>query len=143
MERSLELMRDAKTIAVVGVSSNPTRPSNDIARYLIDAGYTVYLVNPNEEEIFGRKVDAGKAAALNAGVADSRSVVLVFTDANTELERGTLRVLLGHFADPRVGAVGGAKRIRAAGAGACGQEIWYWRYEDLLKRLRRKGKDRK
>ena len=56
MEHSLELMRDAKTIAVVGVSSNPTRPSNDIARYLIDAGYTVYLVNPNEEEIFGLKV---------------------------------------------------------------------------------------
>ena len=56
MDHSLELMRDAKTIAVVGVSSNPTRPSNDIARYLIDAGYTVYLVNPNEEEIFGRPV---------------------------------------------------------------------------------------
>jgi predicted CoA-binding protein len=56
MEHSLELMRDAKTIAVVGVSSNATRPSNDIARYLIDAGYTVYLVNPNERELFGRKV---------------------------------------------------------------------------------------
>src|SRR5688572_6513795 len=56
MEHSLELMRDAKTIAVVGVSSNPTRPSNDIARYLIDAGYTVYLVNPNETEIFGLPV---------------------------------------------------------------------------------------
>jgi predicted CoA-binding protein len=54
MDHSMELMRDAKTIAVVGVSSNPTRPSNDIARYLIDAGYTVYLVNPTETEIFGR-----------------------------------------------------------------------------------------
>jgi predicted CoA-binding protein len=52
----MELMRDAKTIAVVGVSSNPARPSNDIARYLIDAGYTVYLVNPNETQIFGRTV---------------------------------------------------------------------------------------
>jgi predicted CoA-binding protein len=54
MDDSMELMRDAKTIAVVGVSSNPTRPSNDIARYLIDASYTVYLVNPTETEIFGR-----------------------------------------------------------------------------------------
>ncbi|MGE0058873.1 MAG: CoA-binding protein [Dehalococcoidia bacterium] len=56
MEHAVELMRDAKTIAVVGVSSNPTRPSNDIARYLIDAGYKVYLVNPNETEIFGMPV---------------------------------------------------------------------------------------
>ena len=56
MDHSIELMRDAKTIAVVGVSANPTRPSNDIARYLIDAGYTVYLVNPTETEIFGRMV---------------------------------------------------------------------------------------
>ena len=56
MELPLELMRDAKTIAVVGVSSNPARPSHDIARYLIAAGYTVYLVNPTEEEVLGRKV---------------------------------------------------------------------------------------
>ncbi len=56
MEHAVELMRDAKTIAVVGVSSNPTRPSNDIARYLIDAGYKVYLVNPNETEVFGMPV---------------------------------------------------------------------------------------
>lgn len=56
MEREVELMRAAKTIAVVGVSSNPTRPSHDIARYLIDAGYKVYLVNPNETEIFGMPV---------------------------------------------------------------------------------------
>jgi len=48
----------AKTIAVVGVSSDPTRPSNDVARYLIEAGYTVYLVNPTEREIFGRPVFA-------------------------------------------------------------------------------------
>jgi predicted CoA-binding protein len=57
MERSLELMRDAKTIAVVGVSSKPDRASNEVAKYLIDAGYTVYLVNPMEEgEIFGLPV---------------------------------------------------------------------------------------
>ncbi len=56
MEHSLELMRDAKTIAVVGVSSRPDRASNEVAKYLIDAGYTVYLVNPTEEEIFGMPV---------------------------------------------------------------------------------------
>ncbi len=61
MEHSLELMRDAKTIAVVGVSADPTRPSNDVAKYLIDAGYEVYLVNPTEQEIFGQPVYASLA----------------------------------------------------------------------------------
>lgn len=54
----IETMVRARTIAVVGVSSNPQRPSNDVARYLIEAGYTVYLVNPTETEIFGRPVYA-------------------------------------------------------------------------------------
>lgn len=56
MEHSVELIRDAKTIAVVGVSSRPDRASNEVAKYLIDAGYTVYLVNPTETEIFGMPV---------------------------------------------------------------------------------------
>ncbi|RLT41907.1 MAG: CoA-binding protein [Chloroflexi bacterium] len=56
MEHSVELIRDAKTIAVVGVSSRADRASNEVAKYLIDAGYTVYLVNPTETEIFGMPV---------------------------------------------------------------------------------------
>jgi len=53
LELPLRLLRDARTIAVVGISSRPTRPSHEVARYLIDAGYTVYLVNPEETEIVG------------------------------------------------------------------------------------------
>lgn len=52
----IQTIAGARTIAVVGVSSDPYRPSNDVARYLIEAGYTVYLVNPTETEIFGRPV---------------------------------------------------------------------------------------
>ena len=58
LDQALRLMRDARTIAVVGASSDPRRPSNDVARYLIDAGYTVYFVNPNEHEIFEQPVYA-------------------------------------------------------------------------------------
>jgi predicted CoA-binding protein len=56
LDDALRLMRDAKTIAVVGASSDPRRPSNDVSRYLIEAGYMVYFVNPNEERIFGQPV---------------------------------------------------------------------------------------
>jgi uncharacterized protein len=55
MDRAVELMRDARTIAVVGVSSQE-KPANGIARYLIEAGFTVYLVNPFERELLGRPV---------------------------------------------------------------------------------------
>ena len=58
MDRPMELMREARTIAVVGVSAKPDRPSHDVASYLIDQGYTVYLVNPAETELLGRTVYA-------------------------------------------------------------------------------------
>ena len=52
---ALELMRRARTIAVVGVSSDVTRPAYEVAEYLIDVGYEVYLVNPTESgEVLGR-----------------------------------------------------------------------------------------
>jgi predicted CoA-binding protein len=54
----MELMRDAKTIAVVGVSADPKRDSHDVARYLMDHGYHVYLVNPTEQEVLGEHVYA-------------------------------------------------------------------------------------
>lgn len=51
------LLRAARTIAVVGISPRPDRASHEVAAYLVDAGYTVYLVNPTvEEEILGRPV---------------------------------------------------------------------------------------
>ena len=48
-DRPLELMAAAESIAVVGIASDPGRPSNDVARYLIEAGYRVHLVNPTED----------------------------------------------------------------------------------------------
>jgi predicted CoA-binding protein len=52
------LIREARVVAVYGVAGDPSRPSHDVARYLIDAGYEVYLVNPTETEVLARPVYA-------------------------------------------------------------------------------------
>ena len=52
----VELMQSAESIAIVGVSARSDRPSYEVAEYLIEAGYEVYLVNPRETKILGKKV---------------------------------------------------------------------------------------
>jgi len=47
-----------KTIAVVGLSSNPMRASHDVAAYLKATGYRIFPVNPNETEVLGEKAYA-------------------------------------------------------------------------------------
>jgi uncharacterized protein len=50
-----QLLLDAKTIAVVGLSANPDRPSNQVAWYLHHQGYRLFGVNPKcpVPEVFG------------------------------------------------------------------------------------------
>ena len=50
-----KILTDFRVVAVVGASSNPKRPSNQVAAYLIENGYRVIPVNPNSAEIFGEK----------------------------------------------------------------------------------------
>ena len=49
------LLGDVHTIAVVGLSSRPGRPSFEVATYLADHGYRIVPVNPNETEVLGER----------------------------------------------------------------------------------------
>lgn len=54
-EQLTALLQTAKTIAVVGLSSNPMRPSFGVSRFLQRQGYRVIPVNPNETEVLGER----------------------------------------------------------------------------------------
>jgi uncharacterized protein len=48
-----EILRDCRTIAVVGLSSNPARPSYHVAASMQSHGYRIIPVNPNETNVLG------------------------------------------------------------------------------------------
>jgi predicted CoA-binding protein len=49
------ILSEAKTVAVVGISDKPERPSNTVARYLQGRGYRIIPVNPLLTEVLGEK----------------------------------------------------------------------------------------
>ena len=54
-DRIRELLKTARTVAVVGASPKPDRDSYQIAQYILEAGYRMIPVNPGQPEILGQK----------------------------------------------------------------------------------------
>jgi hypothetical protein len=52
---AIENALDAKTIAVVGLSKDPSKPSQDVAIYLKSSGYRIVPINPNVDTVIGEK----------------------------------------------------------------------------------------
>jgi predicted CoA-binding protein len=57
-----QILDNCRTIAVVGLSASPTRPSHDVAAYMQRQGYRVIPVNPNETAVLGEKCYPSLAA---------------------------------------------------------------------------------
>ena len=74
----IEMLRNGKTIAVVGLSSKRLRPSHGVAGYMQQHGYRIIPVNPAETEVLGEK-----AYATLAEVPDKIDIVDVFRKSDT------------------------------------------------------------
>jgi predicted CoA-binding protein len=55
---------ETRTVAVVGLSSDPNKPSNEVATHLQLSGYSVIPVNPNAERILGERAYASVSEIL-------------------------------------------------------------------------------
>lgn len=104
------LVREAKVIAVVGLSPKAVRPSNEVAAYLKEAGYRIVPVNPGHDRILGEKsyrtlqdaarehavdiVDVFRRSALAGGVVDEAIAIrprLIWLQVGVVDERASAR----------------------------------------------------
>jgi uncharacterized protein len=53
MDEITEILNNSRIVAIVGLSSNPERPSNIVGKYLKEQGYSIIPVNPAEKTILG------------------------------------------------------------------------------------------
>lgn len=102
-----------------------------------DDGTPQVLQQYKNVTVLHEDVRKGKINAMNRAVRCIKTPIIVFSDANTSLNRNSVREIINIFRDKSVGCVAGEKRIKilkkekAVGAG----EGIYWRYESVIKSL--------
>jgi cellulose synthase/poly-beta-1,6-N-acetylglucosamine synthase-like glycosyltransferase len=80
-------------------------------------------------------VRSGKILAMHRAMKEVSTEIVVFTDANTFLNKDALLLIARHYADPKVGAVSGEKRVQQEEVSdATAGEGFYWKYESTLKK---------
>ena len=88
----------------------------------------------NSIELMHKPERTGKIVAVHRAMKEVKTEVVVFTDANTLLNKKALINICRHFQDPSVGAVAGEKRVQIDDSGdATAGEGFYWKYESKLK----------
>lgn len=99
-----------------------------------DDGTYEKLLSCNKVNVLYEKERKGKIEAINRGMKYVKTPIVVFTDANTILNKEAIRNIVKKFRDPKVGCVAGEKRIIKAGGAAASGEGLYWKYESFLKK---------
>lgn len=89
MKTVQQILKDSKTIAIVGLSNRPERPSHEVGHYLQQHGYRIVPVNPTYagQDILGEKVYASlqEAAAALASSGESIDIVDCFRKSDDML----------------------------------------------------------
>lgn len=100
-------------------------------------GSELFLSKIEGVEVLHEDGRAGKIGAMNRGMKHVSSSIVIFSDANTILNKLAIKNIVRHFANENVGCVAGEKRIETKDvdtASGSGEGI-YWKYESFLKRL--------
>jgi glycosyltransferase involved in cell wall biosynthesis len=114
------------TKEIIIVSDGSTDGTSEMLASLIDPRLKTVILPEHR----------GKAAALNAGMAEATADVILFVDIRPEIARGAIQKLVNRFADPRVGCVAGELLLSGGGHGAVTNSVGklYWRYEQWIRK---------
>ena len=125
MENIRQLDYPKDKLCVMWVTDGSSDHSNEL---LSEYGDEITLIFSPERR--------GKAAAMQHGLQVNKSEYVVFTDANTMLNPGSIKEIVRLFMREDVGCVSGEKRVAARheGQAAAEGEGIYWKYESTLKR---------
>lgn len=118
----LQLDYPQEKFNIIFVTDGSTDNSNEVIK---EYPSIKLLYNPERK---------GKLAAMNRAVRHIEGGILVFSDANTLLNKDCIINMLRHYADPKVGGVAGEKKIISEDGIAKGEGA-YWKYESFLKKL--------
>ena len=118
LESILALDYPRDLLEVLVISDGSTDASDSIAGEFVSSGVRLLRVPRG-----------GKAAALNAGIAQARGEILFFTDVRQTLAPDSLRHLVACLADPTVGSVTGELHILTGDRREEADMGLYWRYE--------------
>ena len=108
-----KILSEMKSIAVVGLSSDATRPSNSVSRYMKSHGYRIIPVNPQETSVFGEK-----AYASLEDVPETIDLVNIFrrsTDAGKHVDEAIRIGARGVWLQEGVIDLAAAQRAQEAG----------------------------
>ncbi|MGH7520505.1 MAG: CoA-binding protein [Gemmatimonadales bacterium] len=111
------LLRRVHTIAVVGLSPKPVRPSHSVARYLQRSGYSIVPVNPGHDEILGEKSYPTLTAAARAHTLDLVDVFRRSEHAGAVVDEAIALRPPPQLIWLQQGVVDAAAQARAAAAG--------------------------
>lgn len=127
MENSLDLDYPADKLRIVWVTDGSDDRTNERLQTRWAGKATVHF----------QPLRQGKTAAMTRGMTLVDTPLVVFTDANTMVNREAIREIVLAFRNPKVGCVAGEKRIavQAKDGAAAGGEGIYWKYESTLKAL--------
>jgi biofilm PGA synthesis N-glycosyltransferase PgaC len=123
---SLQQSYPADKIEFIFITDGSTDATTDI----IKTYPSVTLLHSEERR--------GKSAAINRAVQYAKNEILIFSDANTSLNKEACLYISKHYFDDFVGGVAGEKKVIALTereANAASSEGFYWKYESFLKKL--------
>lgn len=106
-----------------------TDGSTDATPSIVEMYPHIHLLHSKERK--------GKSAALNRAVLHAKNEILIFSDANTILNKDASAKISRHYFNNSVGGVAGEKKVIGVGneENAASSEGFYWKYESFLKKI--------